>query len=195
MNWWQRLVRKEAAEGTEQIRFIDRITALQNLPRFFKLVWQSSPSMMLANAILRILRSAIPVAVLYVGKLIIDGILQIRDGSSSQNLLWQLVALEFGLLILSDALGRVVGLFDSLIGEKFANSTSVQIMQHAAELDLEQFEDSQFYDKLERARQQTTGRTILLAQVLGQLQDAITMIFFAAGLVRFIQAYPKFIIL
>ena len=185
MNWWQRLVRKEAAEGTEQIRFIDRITALQNLPRFFKLVWQSSPSMMLANVILRILRSAIPVAVLYVGKLIIDGILQIRDGSSSQNLLWQLVALEFGLLILSDALGRVVGLFDSLIGEKFANSTSVQIMQHAAELDLEQFEDSQFYDKLERARQQTTGRTILLAQVLGQLQDAITMIFLAAGLVTF----------
>ena len=141
--------------------------------------------MMLANIILRILRSAIPVAVLYVGKLIIDGILHVKDDPSSQNFLWQLVAIEFGLLILSDALGRVVTLFDALIGEKFSNTTSVQIMQHAAQLDLEQFEDSQFYDKLERARQQTTGRTILLAQVLGQVQDAITIAFLAVGLVAF----------
>ncbi|RYZ31057.1 MAG: ABC transporter ATP-binding protein [Chitinophagaceae bacterium] len=141
--------------------------------------------MMLANAVLRILRSAIPVAILYVGKLIIDGILHIKENPASQSFLWQLVAIEFGLLILSDGLGRLIGLFDSLIGEKFANSTSVQIMQHAAQLDLEQFEDSQFYDKLERARQQTTGRTILLAQVLSQVQDAITMAFLAAGLVAF----------
>jgi len=185
MNWWQRLFGRENTEGAEQLRFKDRISALRNLPRFFKLVWQSSPGMMLANTILRIFRSAIPVAILYVGKLIIDGILHSKENPDSQGFLWQLVAVEFGLLILSDALGRVISLFDSLIGEKFANSTSVQIMQHAAHLDLEQFEDSQFYDKLERARQQTTGRTILLAQTLSQVQDAITMMFLAAGLVAF----------
>lgn len=185
MNWWQRLFQKERKEGAEQISLKDRFTALQNLPRFFGLVWKSSPQMMLANIILRILRSAIPVAVLYVGKLIIDGILQVKGNPSLQNYLWQLVALEFGLLILSDALGRVISLFDTLIGEKFANSTSIQIMQHAAQLDLEQFEDSQFYDKLERARQQTVGRTMLLAQVLSQFQDAITLTFLAAGLVTF----------
>ena len=185
MNWWQRIFRKEKLEGTEQVSLKDRLSALRNLPRFFRLVWQSSPGMMLANIILRILRSAIPVAVLYVGKLIIDGIIHIKDNPSSQNFLWQLVAIEFGLLILSDALGRMISLFDTLIGEKFANTTSVQIMQHAAQLDLEQFEDSQFYDTLERARQQTTGRTILLAQVLSQAQDAVTMAFLAAGLVAF----------
>jgi len=58
-------------------------------------------------------------------------------------------------------------------------------MQHAAILDLDQFEDSNFYDKLERARQQTIGRTILLSQVLSQVQDLITMGFLAAGLVIF----------
>jgi len=58
-------------------------------------------------------------------------------------------------------------------------------MKHAANLDLEQFEDPIFYDKLERARQQTTGRTILLSQVLSQVQDLITMGFLAAGLVLF----------
>ncbi len=58
-------------------------------------------------------------------------------------------------------------------------------MQHAATLDLDQFENSTFYDKLERARQQTTGRTILLSQVLSQVQDLITMGFLAAGLLAF----------
>lgn len=56
-------------------------------------------------------------------------------------------------------------------------------MQHAAILDLDQFEDSEFYDKLERARQQTVGRTVLLSQVLSQVQDLITMGFLAAGLI------------
>ncbi len=58
-------------------------------------------------------------------------------------------------------------------------------MEHAATLDLEQFEDAVFYDKLERARQQTSGRTILLSQVLSQVQDLITMGFLAAGLILF----------
>ncbi|HEX8314388.1 MAG TPA: ABC transporter ATP-binding protein, partial [Flavisolibacter sp.] len=185
MNGWQRLFDKDKSGGTEKISLKDRFSALRNLPRFFRLVWQSSPRLMLANIILRLLRSAVPVAVLYVGKLIIDGIIHIREVPASQNFLWQLVALEFGLLILSDTSGRIIGLFDSLTGEKFANTTSVQIMQHAARLDLEQFEDSQFYDKLERARQQTAGRTILLAQVLSQVQDVITVTFLAAGLVAF----------
>jgi ATP-binding cassette subfamily B protein len=58
-------------------------------------------------------------------------------------------------------------------------------MKHAATLDLDQFEDSVFYDKLERARQQTVGRTVLLSQVMSQIQDLITMGFLAVGLVAF----------
>ena len=179
--------RPPANEGTadNQLSFKDRFSALQNLPRFFGLVWQSSPGMIVADITLRILRAAIPVAVLYVGKLIIDGIVHLKDAGASHDRLWQLVAMEFGLAILSDLLNRGISLLDSLIGDKFANSTSIQIMQHAAALDLEQFEDSQFYDKLERARQQTVGRTILLSQVLSQVQDVITMAFLAVGLITF----------
>jgi ATP-binding cassette subfamily B protein len=58
-------------------------------------------------------------------------------------------------------------------------------MEHAATLDLDQFEDSEFYDKLERARQQTIGRTILLSQLLSQVQDIITMAFLLVGLMAF----------
>lgn len=164
----------------------ERFSALGNLPAFFGLVWQTSPFLTMANAGLRLLRSAIPVAVLYVGKLIIDEVVILsQGGGGSMSFLWQLVALEFGLAILSDTLSRATTLIDSLLGDLFSNHTSIRIMQHAALLDLEQFEDTTFYDKLERARQQTIGRTILLAQVLSQVQDLITMSFLAAGLVVF----------
>lgn len=164
----------------------DRFSALGNLPRFFHLVWQTSPSYTLLNASLRILRSVIPVAVLYIGKLIVDDVVHISQGKVvSQAHLWELVAIEAGLAILSDALSRATALVDSLLGDLFSNHTSIKIMNHAASLDLEQFEDTTFYDKLERARQQTIGRTVLLSQVLSQVQDFITMGFLASGLAVF----------
>ena len=171
----------------DNIKLKDRFSALRNLPRFFKLVWQTSPSLTIANAALRILKSGTPVAILYVGKLIIDQVVHISQGnqSISTTYLWKLVAIEFGLAILSDVLNRSITLMDSLLGDLFSNHTSVKIIEHAATLDLDQFENSAFYDKMERARQQTVGRTVLLSQVLSQLQDLITMGFLAAGLLVF----------
>jgi ATP-binding cassette subfamily B protein len=165
----------------------ERLNALRNLPAFFKLVWASSPWMTGLNAGLRLMRSAIPVTVLYVGKLIIDEVILMNRhaGAVSAHHLWMLIGFEFLLALFNDALGRSISLLDSLLGDLFGKLSSVRIMKHAAMLDLEQFEDPVFYDKLERARQQTTGRTILLSQVLSQLQDLITMGFLAAGLVLF----------
>jgi ATP-binding cassette subfamily B protein len=169
-----------------EVTLKERFSALANLPMFFKLVWQTSPSLTLTNAILRIIRSAIPVAILYVGKLIIDQVVQTGQHKiEHNNYIWELVAIEFGLAILSDGLSRATNLVDSLLGDLFSNHTSIKIMEHAATLDLDQFEDSAFYDKLERARQQTIGRTVLLSQVLSQVQDLITMIFWSAGLIVF----------
>jgi ATP-binding cassette, subfamily B, bacterial len=169
------------------LTFKQRLSALRNLPAFFKLVWKTSPPMFIANIVLRVLRAALPVIMLYIGKLIIDEVIVLTQTAGPHELttLWKLVAAEFGLAFLSDALSRAVALLDSLLGDLFANQTSIELMEHAATLDLDQFEDSIFYDKLERARQQTIGRTILLSQVLGQVQDLITMAFLGAGLVAF----------
>jgi len=174
---------------SEPLTLKERLEALRNLPRFFRLVWQTSPRIMVVNGILRIARSATPVAILYVGKLIIDQVILLskthNTSPEATHHLWGLIALEFGLAIASDALSRAISLMDSLLGDLFANFTSIRIMRHAASLDLDQFEDSNFYDKLERARQQTTGRTILLSQVLSQVQDLVTMAFLTAGLMAF----------
>lgn len=166
--------------------FKERLVALKNLPRFFKLVWETNHWYAILDAILRLIRSAIPVSVLYIGKLIIDEVVLLsRVHGGDHSYLWELVAAEFGLAIISDALARATTLVDSLLGDLFSNHTSVKIMQHAATLDLDQFEDSEFYDKLERARQQTVGRTVLLSQLLTQVQDIITMAFLLVGLMAF----------
>jgi len=142
--------------------------------------------MTVVTSLLRIARSAMPLGLLYVGKLIIDEVVKLNHNHSGDtHRLWQMVAIEFGLAILTDALSRAITLMDSLLGDLFSNHTSVKIMEHAATLDLDQFEDSVFYDKLERARQQTVGRTILLSQVMSQVQDLITMGFLAVGLMAF----------
>ncbi len=181
------MAKNRNTNSTQDISFKERLSALKNLPNFFKLVWRSSPSKTLISFSLRILRSAMPVALLYVGKLIIDQVVALNTNSPDGNLqeLWQLVALEFALALLTDGLNRMINLTDSLLGDLFSNYTSIRIMKHAATLDLDQFEDSVFYDKLERARQQTVGRTILLSQVMSQVQDFISMAFLLTALIAF----------
>jgi ATP-binding cassette subfamily B protein len=152
----------------------------------FKNIWETSWSLTLTNGVLRVLQAGIPLAMLYVGKLIIDEvILQVNADNQSFDLLWKYLLLEFALALLSDILNRLISLTDALLGDLFANSTSVKLLEKAASLDLAQFEDPEFYDKLERARRQTTGRVILMSMVLGQIQDIITIIFLASGLIVF----------
>ncbi len=173
--------------SADNLTLKQRLSALSNLPAFLKLVWQTNPGMTLASAMLRLLKSTLPLAMLFVGKLIIDEVVIISSGAfkGTHDHLWMLVGIEFGLAILTDVLNRAITLIDSLLGDLFSNFTSVKIMEHAATLDLDQFEDSIFYDKMERARQQTVGRTMLLSQVMSQIQDMITMLFLAGGLIAF----------
>jgi ATP-binding cassette subfamily B protein len=177
-----------------QRSFRERLGALRNLPPFLKLVWQTSPALTAADVVSRLARAFLPVATLYVGKLIIDEVVRLaqagvahqglREWLSSgrvDHLLW-LLALELGLAVLSDVLGRLVSLLDGLLSERFSNVTSIRLMEHAATLDLEDFEDSEQQDMLDRARRQTMGRMALMSQLFGQAQDVVTILAYAAGL-------------
>jgi ATP-binding cassette subfamily B protein len=175
----------------------ERVGALRNLPPFLRLVWQTSPGLTAGTLALRLVRALLPVATLYVGKLIIDevvarartpgaaGSLAEWYASGALDRLLLLLGAEFALAVLSDVLGRVVSLVDTLLGERLTNATSVRLMEHAATLDLEDFEDSETQDRLERARRQTMGRSSLMSQLFGQAQDVVTIATFAAGLVAY----------
>ena len=91
----------------KQVTLKERLSALNNLPPFFKLVWQTHPGLTAVNFLLRIIRAATPLAILYVAKLVIDQIIFLSHGNhdASYPHLWKLVAIEFGLAVLSDSLG------------------------------------------------------------------------------------------
>jgi ATP-binding cassette subfamily B protein len=175
----------------------ERVGALRNLPPFLGLVWQTAPGLTVGNLALRVLRALLPVATLYVGKLIIDEVIRLSgmagvpgglrawlDAGLLDRLLW-LLAVELALAVLADLLGRAVLLVDTLLSERFTNAISIRLMEHAATLDLEDFEDSELQDGLERARRQASGRLPLLSQLFGQAQDIVTIVTFGAGLVAY----------
>ncbi len=174
-------------DGKPPMNLNERFRALRNLPKLLGLLWQTSRPMTAADFLLRLLKALVPLALLHVGRLIINEIVHLVQSTGERDFthLWLLVGTEFGIAVLSDLLGRGIALLDSLLGDLFSNRTSMRIMDHAAHLDLYHFEDSTFYDKLERARQQTTGRIALMTQLFSQMQDFITMATLAAGLVAF----------
>ena len=177
--------------------FRERVGALRNLRPFLAMVWATSPSLTATTIALRLMRALLPVATLYIGKLIIDDVVmlvQLPDKPSTLqqwldsghlNELGLLLLAEFAVAVLADVLGRVVTLLDGLLAERVSTSSSVRLMEHAATLDLEDFEDAEFQDQLERARRQTSGRMTLMSQLFSQAQDLVTVASLAAGLIVF----------
>src|SRR5580704_5219433 len=175
----------------------ERVGALRNLRPFAAMVWRTSPQLMAASLAVRLVRALLPVITLFIGKLIIDDVVALVQmphkpetflqwlNSGLLNWLGLLLIAEFALAVLADILGRIVSLVDSLLSERVSNSSSVRLMEHAATLDLEDFEDSEFQDQLERARRQTSGRMTLMGQLLGQAQDIMTVASFVAGFIFF----------
>ncbi|SFE99414.1 ABC transporter ATP-binding protein [Thermoflexibacter ruber] len=181
-----------------------RLASLKSVPRLLKLIWQTNPRMALTNIVLRLITSVFPPVMLYIGKLIIDEVVLLVNtkGQHTNEDLWIWVSVEFALAVVLDILNRLINLNDTLLGDLFANKSSVQIIEHAAKLDLYQFENPTFYDKLEKARQQTGGRTYMMTQVLAQLQSIISFAMLGVGLAIFspwlilvllIAAVPSFI--
>src|SRR5690606_16951338 len=104
------------------------------------------------------------IALLYVGKLIVDEVVRLIaipspgpdiidwwTSGALNTILWLLV-LEFSLVLVNDIISRATGLVDSILSELHSNTVSVELMGHAARLDLMHFESAEYQDRLERAR-------------------------------------------
>src|SRR2546427_6266883 len=159
----------------------ERLQAFKYVPPLLKLVYQTHRGYTVAILAVRALRSFIPLAVLWIGKLIIDGVIAaMRAHAAGQPLDWRylggLVLLELGIGVLGEVLARLSALLESLLGDLFSNRISVRLMQHAATLDIAQYEDAETYDHLERARRQTLGRIGLITLLLATVQDLVTLV-------------------
>jgi ATP-binding cassette, subfamily B, bacterial len=163
----------------------DRLAAVRYVPELFRLIWRTHRGFATAMMVLRVLRSVVPVATFWVGKLILDSVIAAKAGTGDIAHVWRYLVLEVGIVLVSEILARASSLIESLLGDLFSNAMSVRLMEHAAKLDLAQFEDPEFYDHLERARRQTVGRIALLTLLLSLAQDALTLLTLAGALIAY----------
>ncbi|WP_375451872.1 ABC transporter ATP-binding protein [uncultured Devosia sp.] len=174
--------------------FREQLDNLRHLGRLVAQIWRTSRWLTTLSIALRLVRAFQPVLMLYVGKLIIDEVVRLSGQPPADHAFgawWQsgalghvalLLGLEFAIVIIMDLLRRAVSLVDATLGELHSNTVSIELMQHAARLDLVHFESPEYQDRLERARRQAAGRSGLLAQLLGQAQDMLTVATLAIGL-------------
>jgi ATP-binding cassette subfamily B protein len=156
-------------------RWKDRLNALRNTLPIFRMVWEASPRIVVANVSVRLIVALLPLAMLAVTKVIIDSIYRYTANHTAlPTYFWWLVVIEFALACVSTILVRVTDYCDTVLADKYAKYVSVRIMQHASRLDLTTYEDPTFQDKLERARVQGTDR-VLMIQAAGRLiQQVVT---------------------
>ncbi len=161
----------------------ERLQALKNVPPVLRIVWDSGPWVVGLGLFFRLLVSFIPVSAAVVAKYIIDTITAITlHKKTYPSELWWLVALEFGLQVAGNVLGRVIDYYDRVLADRYTRYVSVQVMEHASSLDLQAYENPVFYDRLERARVQATDRLGMI-QSLGRLfQQVLTTLAFSGAI-------------
>ena len=177
---------KSITDKEDKTSVKDSFKALKTIPRFFREIFRSSPKLFLLNTVSRLINAFTPVVILWVGKMIIDEIiLQVSLEDKDFTQLWNYVIIEFSVAVLSDLLGRLINLTDGLLGDLYSNKSSERIIRKTSGLTIAQLEDPEFYDKLERARTQTSSRVGLMSNALGQAESMISMISLIAGLIYF----------
>jgi ATP-binding cassette subfamily B protein len=180
----------EAQPGTWR----HRVRALQNIPFVLRIVWESAPRLLSAGLLVRVIIAVLPVAALWISKLIIDFVVvaATRHSAPVSNRIWWLLAAEFAIAGAGAVLSRAVWYLEARVADEFSRDVSLRVMRHAATLDLTSFEDPVFYDMLERARAQSGDRVALLNAVGSLVQQTLTLISFSTGVIVF---YPPLFLL
>ena len=177
----------KSIQDKKQVDWKGGFKAIRFLPRFFKEIYTSGPFIFIFNLLCRLINAFTPVIILWVGKLIIDEIIFQAGSSGDKNLstLWWYIGIELAIVVFSDLINRMVNLTDGLIGDLYSNHSSVEIIKKTRDLSISQLEDSEIYDKLERARTQTNGRVGLMTNILSQIQSLIMVFSLIAALIYF----------
>jgi ATP-binding cassette subfamily B protein len=180
----------QAGDKTAKSSPID-LTSILNVFRFsrraLELVWTTSRALTVGLGLLTLVAGALPAAVAWVGAHIVDAVVSaIGSGGHDTATVIRWVALE-GLLVAAIAAAqRGLSFCQSLLRAQLGQRVNVMILDKALTLDLAQFEDSEFYDKLTRARREASSRPLsLVMRTFGLAQNAISLVSFGALLVRF----------
>ncbi len=160
----------------------DRASALRSMPAAARLIWDASPKLVSYDLALRVISAIVPVASLWVAKLIIDRVASAagHPGPMTKTL-WFLVGAEFALATLVTLCSRGVDYCETRIAEEFSREVSQKVIRHSTRMDLARFEDSGFQDLLERARLQATDRADMLGDMGRFIQQTIALLSLSAA--------------
>jgi ATP-binding cassette, subfamily B, bacterial len=155
--------------------------SLSYLVRALGLVWRSSAGLTLALASLTLLAAAAPPGIAWAGKRIVDAVVA-RDRDTTLD--W--VGVELGLVVLQATLGRGLSLVRAVLASRLGTDVNLAILERALRLELRHFEDSEFYDRLSRARREASSRPVsLVTESFSLLQSALTLAGYSALLLQF----------
>jgi len=159
--------------------------------RALALVWTTNRALSVMLALLTLVAGVLPAAIAYVGAQIVDAVIHAADvhrhtGTTLLTPVVKYVGLEALLVAATSMAQRGISLAQSLLRAQLGQRVNVMILEKALTLDLTQFEDSEFYDKLTRARREASSRPLsLVMRTFGLLQNAISLVSFGGLLIRF----------
>src|SRR5215208_3244281 len=108
---------RSSTPATEKPSFRERMNALRYVPQLLSLVWNTHRGFTIAMAVLRLVRAFVPIATLWIGKLIIDGVVTAQRTGASWRSVASLVAIEVAIVIVGELLARASSLVESLLGD------------------------------------------------------------------------------
>lgn len=152
------------------------------------LVWTTDKRLTLVLAALTIFAGVIPGAIAYIGKLIVDAVVLAVESDLAADRLMVLkwIGLEGIMIILMAAAQRALMVAQSLLRALLGQRVNVMILEKAQELELSHFEDSEFYDKMTRARREASSRPLsLVTRTFGLVQNGITLLTYGWLLIQF----------
>ncbi|HQX47162.1 MAG TPA: ABC transporter ATP-binding protein, partial [Steroidobacteraceae bacterium] len=154
--------------------------------RAVSLVWSTNRPLTLAIAGLTALAGVLPAAVAWVGARIVDAVVTAIASTHDPQVALRYVLIE-GVLVAALAIAqRLLSLCQSLLRAQLGQRVNVMILEKALTLELAHFEDSDFYDKLTRARREASSRPLsLVMRTFGLAQNAVSIVSFAVLLARF----------
>jgi ATP-binding cassette subfamily B protein len=155
--------------------------------RALALVWDTNRLLLFALALLTLFAGLLPASIAWVGSRIVDAVITARNATDHNALqVLRLVLLEGALVAAVAGAQRGLSLCQALLRAQLGQRVNVMILEKALTLELRHFEDSEFYDKLTRARREASSRPLsLVMRTFGLGQNAVSLLSYAALLVRF----------
>ena len=159
--------------------------------RALALVWTTNKALCITLGLLTLAAGILPAGIAYLGSLIVDAVIHAADlhrrtGATVLTDVVTFVTLEALVVAATSMVQRGISLAQSLLRAQLGQRVNVMILEKALTLDLTHFEDSEFYDKLTRARREASSRPLsLVMRTFGLLQNAVSLISFGGLLVRF----------